>query len=146
MDFDKKTGLNPLITPLEPLITSTQMDRDKLLSESLLLAQAKQIMDSNKLDKFKVKAKILLAFVSQKQSEAFLKSFKKLLVFTQTLDVDKLKASEVYPAMVRQHVLIKMQLKLIGMPSMVDLFTSKTNFEFGQLSINADRLLILVEK
>lgn len=72
-----------------------------------------------------------MAFLQPKQSGAFLKSFKKLLAFTQALDVDKLKASEVWPAMVKQHVLIKMQLKLIEMPTMHDLFTSKTNFEFG---------------
>jgi len=44
--------MNPLVTPLEPLIRSNDLGRDDLSSESMLLTNAKQILDSNRLEKF----------------------------------------------------------------------------------------------
>ena len=75
-----------------------------------------------------------------------MKTFKKLLAISSALDINKLKPSEAYTALLKQHILIKMQLKLVAMQSELDMFTSKTNYEFGLLSNHADRLLLLIEK
>jgi len=64
------------------------------------LNEAQSIVNSStKLDKFLLKAKIFKTFLTEKQSGAFTKFFKKLQEYTNALDLAKLKPSDTFYAL-----------------------------------------------
>lgn len=131
------------VSPLDSLTLSASADSESPGTEFSLLLECKQIVNSStQLDKFLMKAKILKALMADKQSGAFAKFFRKLLDYTNALNITKLKASETYFALTKQYVCVNLQLKLIAQSKLA----GKTNFEYGVLSEHADRLVALIEK
>lgn len=94
------TSKQHLISPLDPLTPPVNLDAEIMASEAALLNEAQSIVNSStKLDKFLLKAKIFKTFLTEKQSGAFTKFFKKLLEYTNALDLAKLKPSDTFYAL-----------------------------------------------
>lgn len=73
-----------------------------------MLKMTQQISNtSSRVDKFMMKAKILLTFLSDKPSDVFYQKFQKLLSFSKEMDLSNLKLAETHQAIVKQHTLIK---------------------------------------
>lgn len=75
-----------------------------------------------------------------------MKTFKKLVEFVKNTSLDKIKPSETYRLIIKQYTLARMASKLLKIGIMKDLFTSKTNFEFGELNDYADKIMKLLDK
>ena len=141
------TQSSPLASPLDHIVSMPEQNQVLMQTESMMLKMTQQISNtSSHVDKFIMKAKIMLTFLSDKPSADFNKKFQKLLAFSKSINLAKISKSDLQQALVKQHTLIKFQLRLVDMPTMADHFSKKTNFEYGNLAEHADRLLGLIEK